>query len=211
MKYKFLLFAGLGLFACQAPAKKVKQKKEIDPKVLISCDGIGEVKLTDTHQTLVEKFGKESIVEHENTLYGHFSAIHEGEPKQINVYWKEKRPPFKTINFIEVNQPGSVYMTVDSVRVGLGMRDLVKRNGFMPVTFKNIWSAENGGAIKTFNEGDIQDKTPCLSGLMEQVKVNVVHKDEMKAFREKEWVESSDPLLNRIDMELSAIRIFAKQ
>ncbi|WP_256010555.1 hypothetical protein [Desertivirga xinjiangensis] len=210
MKYTSLFFLSLALFACQEP-KKAKQKKEIDPKILITCNAIGEIGLKDTHQSLVDRFGKNAITEHENTVYGHYSTVFEGDEKQVNVYWKESSAPFKTVKFVEVNTAGSVYMTKDSVKVGLTMRQLVKLNGFMPVTFKNIWQPSEAGIIKSFNGGTVESNSPCLSGFMEQVKINVVHKDEIKAFRNKEWVESSDPLFNRIDMELSSIRIFPKQ
>ncbi|WP_207534306.1 hypothetical protein [Desertivirga arenae] len=211
MKKSFLLFLTIALFSCQEAKKsKSKVKKTIDPKVLVSCEGIGEVKLSDTHQTLEERFGKGALAEHENTIYGAFTTIWEADPKQISVYWKEKQAPFKTINFIEVGTPGSPYMTKDSIMVGMGLRDMVKKNGSISIKFLNITQSQPG-LITGFNAGNIEKSTPCFTGILEQTRLHVIHKDELKEFHKQKEVNSYDPMLNRIDYELASMRVVRKQ
>lgn len=211
MKFYYFGLLALVFSSCKEPVKKVQAKKEIDSSILISCDGIGGIKITDTYKTIVDRFGENIFTEHENSLTGKYLTLWEDNPKQMNIYWNEKSAPFKTIKYLEINTPNSIYLTKDSIKVGQSMREVVKRNNFMPLTFNNISSANDAGLITSFNGGPIASNNPCLTGALEQVKINVVHKDEMKAFHKKEVVESSDPIFNRIDMELSTIRILSKQ
>ncbi len=59
MKSALLSLALLLLFACQPPSpkKKTAEKPGVDPKILVSCEGIGEIKVTDTYEGLKQKFG----------------------------------------------------------------------------------------------------------------------------------------------------------
>ncbi|WP_207421027.1 hypothetical protein [Desertivirga brevis] len=211
MKKSYLLFLALSLVACQE-AKKTKSevKKKIDPKVLVSCEGIGEVKLSDTHKSLEEKFGKDALADHENTIYGAFTTVWENDPRQVNIYWKEKSAPFKTIEFIEAGTPGAPYMTADSITVGMGLRDLVKKNGSVSIKFFNLTQSKPG-LITGFNGGNIEKYTPCFTGVLEQTKLQVIHKDELKEFHKQKEVNSFDPILNRIEYELAAMRVLRKQ
>jgi len=212
-KFCLMVATAVALFSCD-PAKKnpnAEAKKEIDPKILISCEGIGEVKLTDSREDLVKKFGDKKVVDHENNLYGVFTTVWYEDPKQINIYWKEKHAPFKTIKYIEAIKSDAPYMTKDSIQLGQSLRDLVKINGSISIKFRNISQVESPGLITNFNGGNIEKNNPCFSGLVEQAKLEVIHKDELKAFQKQEEVNSYDPLLNRMTFELSAIRIKAKQ
>ncbi len=209
MKYTYLIFSSLVLFSSCSQEKKAKQEPQVDPKVLISCDGIGEVKLSDSHEALVSKFGK-AVSEHENNRMGSFTTIWENDPKQVNIYWEEKKPPFTKIKYLEAVYMDSPYMTKDSLRIGLSLRDLVKVNGGMPVAFKNFSQENDGGLITTFYAGNIEKQNPCIKGRLEQAKVTLIHKKELAAFQQKEIVESSDDILNRMDVELSSIRVSAK-
>lgn len=211
MKTSYLFFLALSLVACQESKKtKPEVKKTIDPKVLVSCDGIGEVKLSDSHANLEEKFGKNAIADHENTIYGAFTTVWENDPRELRIYWKEKSAPFKTINFIEVGTPGAPYMTVDSIAVGMGLRDIVKKNGSISVKFFNI-NQSKPGLITGFNGGNIEKNTPCFTGVLEQTQLKVIHKDELKEFHQQKEVNSYDPILNRIEYELATMRVVRKQ
>src|SRR5690349_17575415 len=110
MKHSYLLLLFVALVGCNSQSEKKKAVESIDPKLLISCDGVGEIKLTDTYVDLQKKFGDTSLTEHENTVAGKFTSVWEGSPKHINVFWKESEAPFKTIKYLEVIDAMAPYM-----------------------------------------------------------------------------------------------------
>ena len=206
----FLLSAAL--FSCtRMQNQNQAPKPQIDSKFLISCDGIGEVKITDSYVDLEKKFGAQAISEHENTQVGKFTTLWENDPKQINIFWKEKKAPFKTIKYMEAVAPFSSYMTLDSIQNGMTIRDLVKKNGGMPVSFRNVLASSQPGVIVSFNRGDISKSAPCIGGTLEITQQKNVYLTEQNDFRRKEVIESSDRMLERIKVGLSSIRVNGKQ
>lgn len=202
----------LALFSCQPPSPKKKKAEEskVDPKILVSCEGIGEVKLTDDYASLEKKFGANALSIHDNNVYGKYTALWEGKPNQINIFWKEKAQPFKHIRYMETSDPNSPYMTADSLRVGLSMPDIVRRNGFMPLTFNNFYVEDEGGLITSFNNGDLPKKNPCFEGLLEWVSQANIYKKDYDAFKKRKVVESSDRIFDHMEVMLGRIRVSAK-
>jgi hypothetical protein len=182
----------------------------LNPDNLITCEGIGPVKLSYSYQDLVEKFGAKSLSEHENSITGVYTTVWDSTEKQLNIYWKEKKKPFRTIDFIETGAALNPYVTADTIRVGMLKTELVQRNSGMPLTFVNFYALGDGGVIKSFNNGNIGTSTPCLSGKLEISGQRNVHVEEEKAFRKKEIIESFDPLLNRMEVTLVALRVYNK-
>ncbi len=204
----------LCLMACQQPSvkqEKVAEKTGVDPKVLVSCDGIGEVKVSDSYADLEKKFGKKALVEHENNISGKYLSLWEGKPKQVNIYFKERSRPFNKIKYIETGASDAPYMTGDSIRVGLSLPDLVRRNGHMPLTFNNFYTDEENGLITSFNNGDISKANPCLEGRLEWVSQSNIYKDAFDAFKKKKVVESSDNIVKKMEVMLGSFRVSAKQ
>lgn len=208
MKYVFLLFCAAAFTGCETKTEK-KVVESIDPKFLITCEGIGEVKLKDTYEDLQKKFGDTALSAHENNVRGRFTSIWENSPKQINVYWKEKSAPFKTINYIEAVEKGSPYMTKDSISIGMSIRELVKKNNGMALTLRNF-SFDNPGYITGYNNGNLLDNNPCFEGILEWTGQDPIDIKELRAFQAQEEVKSFDRVLQRMDVELSTIRVSAK-
>ncbi|WP_207425660.1 hypothetical protein [Pedobacter sp. SYSU D00535] len=211
MKKTFLLVFLAGLFSCQQKQVAKAPEPQIDPKKLISCDGIGEAKLSDTYADLEKKFGAAALSEHENTELGKYTTLWENKPEQINIFWEEKSQPYKRIKYMEATDAMSSYLTKDSVRIGLTLREVVKKNGSMPVTFRNFYAEEQSGLITTFNNGEITKVTPCLGGKLEWVKQTNIYAAEHENFKKQEVLESYDKLLQRMEVVLSSIRVSAKQ
>ena len=216
MKYLFYSVLLIAFASCQ-PAGKRKQSantskdNQVDSNILISCEGIGEIKMNISYADLEKQVGKQALTLHENTVYGNFTTVWENTPKAVNVYWKEKSAPFKTVNYLEVVDPASVYRTQDSLQVGLGLRDLVRMNNNMPLTFRNFYAEERSGLITSFNNGAIAERNPCLSGVLEWSRQENIYKHDYEAFKKQEMVESYDKILSRIEVNLSAIRVLNKQ
>lgn len=210
MKYTYLILFVFVFISCKQAAKK-EVVATVDPKTLISCDGIGEVKLTDSYEALVKKFGKEALSEHENTVAGKFTSLWENQPKQINIYWNEPEQPFKTIKYIEAVDAMSPYMTADSIGVGMSLRDLVRKNGNMAITFTNFLADRNPGQIRDFTNGDINNTNPCLEGAFQDNGQKPIDVEEYTKFQAQEEVKSFQSILNRIDVTLGVIRISSKK
>lgn len=216
MKYLFCSFLLLAFAGCQQSgttkqAAGEAEKDQVDPAILISCEGVGEIKMSISYEELEKQVGAKALTPHENTVYGSFTTVWENTPKAVNVYWKEKTPPFKTVNYLEVVDPASIYRTGDSIRVGIGMRDMVRMNNNMPLTFRNFYAVERSGLIMSFNNGSIAERNPCLTGVLEWSSQENVYKDQYEAFKQQEIVESYDKILQRIEVNLSAIRVLNKQ
>ena len=192
--------------SCSQPAPQTAEDT-IDPAILISCEGIGPVKLSYSYEDLEKQFGAKALSEHENNVTGKFTGLWEGEPRHINIYWKEKLPPYKNIRYLEVNQADGPYTTEKGLRVGISLKDAVKMNGDMPVTFLNFYAPGNSGQILSFNGGDIEKETPCISGRVEIAGNRNVREDELAEFREKREVESYDRLLERITGAIGSIQV----
>jgi len=206
MNKLFLLLAVL-LVSCQPKPKSLAEKPGIDPGRLISCKGVGEVSINDSYADLEKKVGAASITEHENTVYGKYYTLWEGQDKQLNVYWKEKDQPYKTIKYIEVNS-GPYYSTSDSLHIGISMRDMVRINGNMPLTFNNFEAENDNGLITSFNDGNISKNNPCIKAALEVVSTQNIHVNELGKFKLKKEVESYDRLLERMDVALQSIRVY---
>lgn len=216
MKYLFYSILLLAFTGCQQSgttnqAAGEAEKNQVDPAILISCEGVGEIKMSISYEELKKQVGAKVLTPHENTVYGKFTTVWENTPKAVNVYWKEKTPPFKTVKYLEVVDPASIYRTGDSIRVGIGMRDMVRMNNNMPLTFRNFYAEEASGLITSFNNGSIAERNPCLTGVLEWSSQENVYKDQYEAFKKQEIVESYDKILQRIEVNLSAIRVLNKQ
>ncbi|WP_374165163.1 hypothetical protein [Arcticibacter sp. MXS-1] len=212
-----ILLFGL-LFSLAACQQKKTEKKQTagapavtDPKILVNCDGIGEVKLSDTQADLEKRFGKKAISVHENNVSGQYLSLWEGTPRQLNIYWEEKHAPFRKIRYIETGASDAPYMTADSLRVGLSLPDLVRRNGHMPLTFNNFYTEKESGLIVSLNNGDLQKSNPCFEGTLEWVSQSNIYKKDFDEFKKRDVVESSDNIVKRMEVMLGSFRVSAKK
>ena len=210
MKFSILPLVFLVIASCNPKTEKKKEvQQSLDPKILINCEGIGEVKLTYSHSDLVKKF-PDAISEHENNIRGKYTSLWQHSPKHINVYWKEDVAPYQTIRYIEAVDPMAPYMTKDSIGLGTSLRDLVRKNGSMPVTFKNFFSSTEPGLIKDFNNGELPKINPCFAGTLESTDQRPIDVKEMREFEKMDEVKSFDRLLQRMDVVVSTIRLYPK-
>ncbi len=205
------LFAYLIAFSsCQPKPKEEAKGPAIDPKVLVSCEGIGEIKLTDSHESLVKKFGANAVSEHSNTTSGAYTTVWDGSAKQVNIFWKETAAPFVHVRYIESTSFEGPYESVSGLKSGMPVRDIPKINTDMPITFHNPFGTESPGLITTFNKGAIATTDPCITGSVEFSRSRNVDEKTLASFKQEKIVDSSHPLLaERMDMILSGFRVTA--
>ena len=197
-------------FACGQKPASVSEKEEIDPKRLITCDGVGEIGIGLSYADLEKQVGADAITEHDNTVSGKFFTIWEDQEKQLDIYWNEESEPYKTIKYIEVNLP-SYYLTPDSLHVGTLLREMVSKNGNMPLTFNNFTAERDPGLISSFNDGSVVKTNPCISGALEVIGQRNVHVADLKELSAKDKLESFDPIFERMDVALQSIRLHPKK
>ncbi|MXV15009.1 hypothetical protein [Hufsiella ginkgonis] len=212
----FLFPAAVALLsfgACQQ-SKPVSENKEpaVAAKDLVSCTGIGEVKLTDSYQDLEKKFGKANLTEHDNNVLGKFTAIWDQKPEQVNIYWKEKAAPYTHIDFMETVSPDAPYTTQKGLKVGMLMVDVQKINSDMPLTFVNPYANQDPGLITSFNNGELAIADPCLSGHVEVTKTRNIDAKVLAAFTGEKSVESTHKLImgGRMDVIFANFRLANK-
>src|SRR5690606_10084926 len=122
-------------------------------------------------------------------------------------YWKEDEPPFKQIKYIEVSEISSPYVTEKGLNVGISLKDVVRINGSMPITFINFYATDSSGDITSFNGGDIEKELPCIGGHIELYNKRNVQEDELRKLRDKKEIESYETILERMDSALGSIRV----
>lgn len=204
-KLKFTIISLLFAACNPNPPKKEPTEPKINPKILISCNGIGEVKLKDSYQDITKKF---KVTEHENNVLGQYISVNDGKPNQINIYWLEKHKPFKRIKYLETSASDSPFKTQSGLQIGISVDTLQKMNGYLPLTFNNFYTKNKPGELLRFNNGNFSKSDPCIGGVVDIESMHNVDINELNTFQKQKLVESSDHLLNRIKVSLVSIRVY---
>ncbi len=210
---KIIGFGVIVLMAsCQNPqSKSTEQKIVLEDSNIISCEGIGPVKLIDTHNDMVNKFGKDNLVEETKDFDGKsmkVTRVFADTPEEVIVVWAQNGG--KAARLLIQNELGP-YKTEENLRVGISLRDVVRINNYLPVTFPNFYKDTEGFTrIASFNGGDIAKKYPCLNGTLEIVKFNGIDKNVLENFKKVDTLKSSDNIMNQIVIRISEISVSSK-
>ncbi|WP_028298018.1 hypothetical protein [Olivibacter sitiensis] len=194
MKKKLIGMALIALVvaSCNSNEKKETDETTQDPN-LITCEGIGKVKLSYSHDDLVNEFGAENVKD--STLTGGVKTTYlwEGTPQEVIVTWTENDAPFSKAEKLSVAQEFGDYHLEEGIGVGATLKDLVKLNNFLPITFSNFYAADDGFAvIQDFNEeGDITTKYPCLGGKLDIERTDNIDVNLLEDFKKENPVKSS--------------------
>ncbi|MXV51444.1 hypothetical protein GS399_10725 [Pedobacter sp. HMF7647] len=184
-----------------------QQSVRVNSKYLISCDGIGEVKLYDTYQDLVNRYGANALTVHENNVSGNYSVIWEGQATEMTIVWKEKQEPFKNISYLKINSDFSSYQTRTGLRLGANRDDMQKANGDLSVTFKNFNDENNPGEITSFNHGSIEQSDNCIGGVIDLTAKRNIDVKELAAFNKEKTISTAHRLMDRMDITLTEISV----
>lgn len=179
------------------------QKPVNDSSTLISCSGIGTIKMSDSYLIIEQKAGKENITTDSNYVEGIFQGIYhslwKGTPKEIKVFWKNASHE-KQIAVIEIENKSSVYHFANGIKIGTTLAELVKLNDNKPISFYGFgW--DYGGHIVNFGNGKLQQDYSCFSG-----QLSIKGKIEGKFQGDKE-MNSSLPGMPVENIYLSSIQI----
>lgn len=203
------------VFACQPrpEAKKAVPVATVAPADEVTCAGIGSVKLSASYADLEQEIGAKALSEHSNSERGNYTSAWADQPAQLNIFWKEKTPPYLHIAAIETVYPEASYQTKSGLRGGMTMEDVQAINSGMPLTFINPLAVNDPGSIRSFNNGRLIVDNPCLSGYVEVGETRNVEQQVLDDFRTKHpVVDGSHPLIQsgRIKVIFSRFRLVAK-
>lgn len=204
--FTLLIYFAVGLSACRQTGSK--EEKADDPN-LITCEGIGPVLKTSTPGSLEETFGKDQLSQSTRSVDGEervITKVFPNKPEEIAVLWS-KEDPNKVEQLIIMDENGP-YHTKENLRVGISLRDIVRINNFMPVTFSNFYSGVGGfGEIIDFGGGEIEKNYPCLKGQLDIVRLNGVDTHDLDAFKEIDTVQSNNRLVQNMVIKITEITL----
>jgi hypothetical protein len=211
MTKRILCLALVGLFLSCNRGPQKEETPAANPYE-ITCDGIGQVKMTATHAELTEQFGSKLLdsTYHMGGVDYKASYINLGDSEEIIVQWAEKEAPFTKIQRLIISAPNSAYSLGNGLRVGSTLDEVRTANNFMPVSMTSFYSAVDGYAHSLgFNGGDIELNYPCVGmsfDITRQYGVDIKMIDELKTASE---VKSSHAIFGSLDVQVVAIHITA--
>ena len=172
----------------------------------ITCWGVGDIELGDDFRTIEEKAGQQNISQDslflEGDFQGVFTTLWKGQDKEIEIHWKEKQAPFKTINYLEINRPGSPYQLTNGIKIGTSLKEIEKLHGRPLNLFGLGW--DYGGTFIDFGQGKLQGDIPCFGGVFS---IDDSAYDAAKDIIGDKKVSSDNPAFDKIEAKLIKIRI----
>jgi hypothetical protein len=203
-----ILFASLFLFSCQNTSSEKSAQEQEDPNA-ITCERIGQVYITYTHADLQEKFGQGELEDESREIDGvkrEITRVFPYKSEEVIVVWTDNTKT-KALKLMIWNE-GAPYATKEGLRLGISLRDVIKVNNFLSIDFSNFYSDISGFAvIESFNGGEIEQKYPCLGGKLDIVRLKGVDINTLDDFKKKSTINSSDPLMQSMDVKLAEISI----
>jgi len=207
-----LALVGFALAACGGGSEK--KTVEVKDSTLITCEGIGKVKLSYSHDDLQKEFGADQLADTLKEVDGkkaNITRVFKDTPDEVTVVWAESSAPFTKAVRLSITDDMGPYHLEEDIRVGSSLKDLVKANNFLPITFTNFYANPDGFArIENFNDGDIAQKYPCLGGLLDIDRTDNLEVSLLDEFKKENPVKSNHKAMNFIYANVAELSISAK-
>lgn len=133
----------------------------------ITCWGVGEIDLDDDPNSIKEKVGESDISTDSLFLEGMLermvTTLWKDTPKEIAINWTENKPPFKTIKYLEISNPASVYSFANGIKIGTTLSELEALNAAPFNLYGFGW--DYGGTFINFGKGKLGQDLPCFGGV----------------------------------------------
>ncbi|GAA4781653.1 hypothetical protein GCM10023231_06570 [Olivibacter ginsenosidimutans] len=207
-----LALIGFALASCGGAAKKTTE--EVTDSTLITCEAIGKVKLNYSHADLEKEFGVDQLVDTVKDVEGKkvsITKVFKDTPDEVTVTWAEASAPFTKAVKLSVSDGSGPYHLAEDIKVGSPLKDLVKANNFLPVTFTNFYANVDGFAqIQSFNDGDLAQKYPCLGGVLDIDRTDNLETSLLEEFKKENPANSNHKAMNFIYANVVELNISAK-
>ncbi|MGK9118170.1 hypothetical protein [Olivibacter jilunii] len=208
-----LALIGFVLASCGGASKKEEKAADQDPN-LITCEGIGKVKLSYSHADLEKEFGADKLADTTKEVEGKkvsVTKVFKDTPEEVTVFWAETTAPFTKAVKLSVSDEMGPYQLEEGIRVGSTLKDMVKANNFLPVTFTNFYANVDGFArIESFNDGDLGQKYPCLGGVLDIDRTDNLEVTLLDEFKKENPVKSNHKAMNFIYANVVELSVSAK-
>lgn len=156
----FLLLAATALFACKQNDRKkgdVPRPETVVDSFLVTDSSWGLLRVTDDFEQLKARFGAASLKD--ERICGpecmdsvDVTILFPGTADESVLYWEDSAYHRK-ISFIECFKENPRWHTADSIRIGTGLKDLLRINGRKISFFGFGW--DYGGTISSYNGGTL--------------------------------------------------------
>lgn len=205
---------GFVLSSCGGSSENAdNQQQEQDPN-LITCEGIGKVKLSYTHEDLETEFGADNLEDGTQEADGkqvNITKVFPGTAEEVVVAWTEDSAPFSKAAKLSVSDEASPYQLEEGIRVGSALKEMVQANNFLPLTFTNFYANDNGFAnIESFNDGDLGQKYPCLGGVLDIDRTDNLETSLLEEFKQENPAKSNHKAMNFIYANVVELSISAE-
>lgn len=175
--------------------------------ILVSCDAVGKISLSDTYEEVLRKAGQANVKQDSVFVKGIFqhafaTKVWKGTAGEITINWQENEQPYRNIQNIIIDLLGSTYVVQNGMKIGSPMSLINKLNGksFLLIGF----SGQNGGTLMNFNGGNLINQIPCVRAVFELPKMKSYPK-EVNAILTPNIVQSDnvafkiyDPLIKKL-------------
>ena len=192
------------------PAIAASPTAPAEETLIVPCERFGPIKVGDSHETIVQRFGEDQVAL--DTLFlegspeGMQTVIWQDTPKEIVVIWADLNPPYQKMSAIDAHHPGSPYRYANGIRVGMPLAELEQING-KPFKFYGFgW--DYGGTFVGFAEGQLAKELPCFGGYFAPLDENSAYtqpgNDAIMGDRE---IRSDNPVFKKIAVKLASLRM----
>lgn len=160
--FAFLLLAGGLVYACKQKDGTTKEQPApfaVVDSFLVTDSSWGLIRAADNMEKLKERLGAanmkdERICGPECMDSIDVTILFPGTANESTVYWEDSAYHSK-IRLIDCFKEASQWHTADSIRIGSGLKDLLRINGKKISFFGFGW--DYGGTISTYNGGRLEN------------------------------------------------------
>jgi len=164
MRILVFILSILFVFACNSKKEKVEKKDPVvevrsrGDSILLTDSSWGWVRATDNIDSLKKIFG-DSLVKDERICGAEcmdsvdVTFVYPNSVKEFVVYWNDSAY-HKSIAFIRSYTANSPYHTVEGIKLGTTLKEVLQLNG-KPITFSGFgW--DYGGGVGSLNGGNLE-------------------------------------------------------
>ncbi len=137
--------------------------------IVVSCDAVGKIKLSDSYEDVVRIAGQANVKPDSVFVKGIFqhafaTKVWKGTAGEITINWQEDEQPYKTIQNIIIEAPGSTYVTENGIKLGSPLSLLNKLNGKSLLLIG--FAGQHAGTLMNFNGGNLINQIPCIRAVL---------------------------------------------
>lgn len=181
--------------------------------ILVTCDGVGKITFDDTYEDVERKAGKTNVQLDSVVVNGVFqhtfaTKVWKGTAGELTINWQESAAPYRTIQNIIIDKPGTTYVLQNGIKLGSPLSLFNKLNG-KPVMLIGF-AGKNAGTLMSFDGGDLMAQIPCVRGVFALPPMKS-HPNEVNAVLTPNLVQSDQTAFKIYDPTLVKIIVNSKR